>query len=557
MLADRSTIILLLPELILVAMAAWIYVGGTITRGRTWWLLFSLATYLAVGFVMYRNAGVTSEVLPGTLVGPLIIDPLGQGFRWLALLVGILFTLMAGKTAVQELSSEVCGTLMLITAGLMLVARANNLVLLFVSLELISIPTYVLLYLGRTERTSAEATAKYFFLSILSSAILLYGLSFLYGLSGVTVIAGGLSGGQDIGGIREALAALAPTPDAADKITLLLLGLVLTFAGLAFKIAAVPFHFYAPDVYQGTSNINAGLLATAPKIAGMLALVRLVAVAVPATSEYAWQVTMVVAALTMTIGNVCALWQTNLRRLMAYSSIAHAGYMLIGLAVALASTEGGRSVSGGVAALVLYLVVYVLAAAGTFAALTYLNGANGEVNDVGELAGLGRSHPTIAAILAVFLFSLAGIPPLAGFWGKLGLFAGAVRMASDTQNSASIWFLALAILAALNAAVAAAYYLRIVAVMFFQPAGENRLAASGRGPFIASAICALLILVVGLVPSTLVQLSENAGDSLVHKVAPSETLAVRSMLTGKPTPAGQTTPAEKLTPTSQSTLAGQ
>jgi NADH-quinone oxidoreductase subunit N len=522
-LADRSTIVLLLPELILVAMATWIFVGGTITRGRTWWLVFSLATYAAAGFVMFRNDGIVLDQLPaGSLVGPLIIDPLGQGFRWLALLVGVLFTLAAGKTSAQELASEVFGTIMLIAVGLMLVSRANNLVLLFVSLELISIPTYVLLYLGRTERINAEATAKYFFLSVLSSAILLYGLSFLYGLSGVTVIAGGLSGGEDVGGIREALAALAPPTESADKITLLLLGLVLTFSGLAFKIAAVPFQFYAPDVYQGTSNLNAGLLATAPKIAGMLALVRLVAVAVPANSDYAWQVTMVVAVLTMTIGNVCALWQNNLRRLMAYSSIAHAGYMLIGLAVALAAD----SIASGVTALVVYLVVYVLAALGTFAALAYLDGRSGDVSDVGELAGLGRTQPTVAALLAVFLFSLAGIPPLAGFWGKLGLFAGAVRLASDPGNVAHTWFLALAILGALNAAVAAGYYLRVVGVMFFQPPAGEPVSAGGRGPLIASIACALLILVVGLVPSTLVGGSERAGEGLVRDAGQSSASTV-------------------------------
>ena len=191
--------------------------------------------------------------------------------------------------------------------------------------------------------------------------------------------------------------------------SLFLIGLVLVVAGLGFKIAAVPFHFYAPDVYQGTTNINAGLLAVAPKIAGILALIRLVLAIVPADVHVGWQLMWVLAIVTMTLGNVCALWQKNLRRLMAFSSIAHAGYMLIGLPVALASAS-----SGGIGATLLYLVVYVLAALGVFAALAYLSDDQREVSSVSELAGLARSRPWVAAALAVCLFSLAGFRPWLG-----------------------------------------------------------------------------------------------------------------------------------------------
>ncbi len=534
MLADRNTIVLLLPEIILVAMAAWIYVGGTITRSRAWWLLFSLATYLAAGLIVWRSEGPVGEIFEaGSLVGPLILDPLGQGIRWLALLVGVLFTLIAGKTAAKEMASEVNATLMLVVAGLMLVSRANNLVLLFLSLELISIPTYVLLYLGRTDRASAESTVKYFFLSLLASAMLLYGLSFLYGMAGVTLIAGGQGEQQQVTGIREALASLAATPRAAEQNILLLLGLVFTFGGLAFKVAAVPFQFYAPDVYEGTTNVNAGLLATVPKIAGMVALVRLLVVAIPDTMEYAWQVVLVVAVLTMTVGNVSALWQNNVRRLLAYSSVAHAGYMLIGLAVALAfaSIQSGTAASeavppdagplsaigqqAGVGALLLYLVVYVLAAIGTFAALSYLSNPGNELNDVDQLAGLGRSRPAIAFALAVFMFSLAGIPPLSGFWGKLGLFTGAIQLATDTQSPVWGWFLALAVVGVVNAAIAAAYYLRIVGVMFFRPAGRMEPTGEGNGPLGAVALCVLLLVFAGAMPAALMQQAEQAGQGLV------------------------------------------
>jgi NADH-quinone oxidoreductase subunit N len=354
---------------------------------------------------------------------------------------------------------------MLIIVGVMLVAAANDLVLVFLGLELISIPTYVLLFLSRKDRSAAEATAKYFFLGIFSSAILLYGFSFLYGIGGSTQLA-------ETGGIAAKIAELAAGGKESGHLPLLPVALVLIFAGLGFKIAAVPFHFYAPDVYQGASNAAAGLLAVAPKIAGIVALVRLAGLAMPAASQFAWQLAIVLAVFTMTLGNVCALWQQNVRRLMAYSSVAHAGYMLIGLAVALASgaTETGTGVPG-VAALLFYLAVYVAASTGTFAALTYLGRKGREVSDVEELAGVGKTAPWAGAVIALCMFSLAGIPPLVGFWGKFGLFAGAVGLATqESAGGVSLWFAILAVVGALNAAIAAAYYLRIVGVMYFRSA---------------------------------------------------------------------------------------
>ncbi len=258
--------------------------------------------------------------------------------------------------------------------------------------------------------------------------------------------------------------------------TLYLVGMVLVVGGLGFKIAAVPFHFYAPDVYQGTTNTNAGLLAVVPKIAGIVALVRLVSTTLPPDTAIGWQLALVLAIITMTVGNVCALWQRNIRRLLAYSSIAHAGYMLIGFAVGLAAPE-----LGGIAAMLFYLAVYALASLGTFAALTYLSSQQHEVSDMGELSGLSRAHPWIAGAIAVCMFSMAGIPPLAGFWGKLALFSGAIRLAVADAGSISTWFLLLAIVAALNAATAAAYYLRVIGAMYFRPATSTPPAEGGPG----------------------------------------------------------------------------
>ncbi len=378
--------------------------------------------------------------------------------------------------------------------------------LLFLGLELISIPTYILLYLGRRTLDSQEATAKYFYLSILSSAIMLYGFSFLYGAAGSTEL-------------PRIQAALAGATDAHGTIWFARLALVLIFAGLCFKITAVPFHFYAPDVYQGTTPGNAALLSVLPKLAGLVALVRIMAVAMPGYEMYAWRIALVLALLTMTLGNVVALWQDNVRRMLAYSAIAHGGYMLIGLAVAFATARNADVTEGfdGVAGTLFYATVYSLATAGAFAVLVYLGRDQQLVSEVDDLAGVGRTHPWAGLSMAIFMFSLTGIPPLAGFWGKLNLFAGAltVRGRDDESGGLRSWFLALAIIGVLNAAISAGYYLRIVGVMYFRPATRELRSESGWGAGAAMLLCAVLVIWAGATPNPL-QVGANAASRSAH-----------------------------------------
>lgn len=507
MYVDLETIRLLWPELILVLLASWIYIFGTVQQGRLGWTLFSLAGYsiscyaILSGEAALWSGGGVGDAHVGR--GPLAVDYLGHIVRLFVLGIGLLFALVASAAARRELASELLATLMLLVAGLMLVARANDLVFLFVSLELVSIPTYVLLYLGRRDRATSEAAVKYFFLSILSSGLLLYGLTMLYGIAGTTTI----SGLQ--GSIRAAMLGGSSLVDLAP------MALVLIFAGLGFKITAVPFHFYAPDVYQGATNANAGLLAVAPKIAGIIALVRLVVVAMPSASdvaEFAWPLAIVLALLTMTLGNVCALWQQNIRRMMAYSSIAHAGYMLIGIAVTLAANGS----YGGVSATLFYLIVYAFASLGTFAALVSLSSDQHEISSVEELAGLGKTRPIAAAAIAVCMFSLAGIPPLAGFWGKLTLFSSSIRLALepntlDPENgSMAFWFMLLAVGGAVNAAIAAAYYLRVVSTMYFQPSKIEIKSGGRTTASLAMGFAALAVIAVGALPRSIMSETERA-----------------------------------------------
>jgi NADH-quinone oxidoreductase subunit N len=290
---------------------------------------------------------------------------------------------------------------------------------------------------------------------------------------------------------------------------------LLVLVGLGFKLTAVPFHFYAPDVYQGTTSTNAGLLATLPKIAASAGIIRIVLECLPLEAGRAWQVLLVLSLLSMTIGNVCALWQKNLRRLLAYSSIAHSGYMLIGLTVAQAGAAMGEGQTyNGVTSLVFYLAVYTFASLGSFAAMIAMGSEGREVNTIDDLVGTGRTQPLAAATLAIFMFSLAGIPPLAGFWGKFGLFMAAIDLATRTTGSGSMWLIALSVVGALNAATAAAYYLRIVGAMYFQAGATNeRRGAQPAGALAAAVACAVLVIGAGIRPSAVMNPALHAeGD---------------------------------------------
>lgn len=490
-----KTVVTLLPEIFLIAMATILFVGGAFVRAPRVWLIVTVAAEVVATYLVWQQSDSETAIY-----GPIIADQFGNVVRWLATTTGLLLVLAGARTAKGKLSTEFLGAMLVITAGVMFVGRANELVFLFLGLELISIPTYVLLYLGRQGRGTAESTAKYFFLSILSSAVFLYGLSFVYGLAGTTTLLAMDSGTATI-----------QSAFMAEPSTLGGIALVLVLAGLGFKIAAVPFHFYAPDVYQGVSHSNAALLSIAPKLAGMVAIIRLVLIGLPGANPMVWQLLLVIAVITMTLGNVSALWQTDLRRMMAYSSIAHSGYMLIGLAAAAAAPTQAY---GGIAAVLFYLSVYALATVGFFAALSYLGDDEESVRNVDDLAGLANNQPLIAAAIALFLFSLAGIPPLAGFWGKLTLLTSSVDVAiHHTNPTARTWFLVLAITGGINAAIAAAYYLRIISIMFFR---TSRTPLQGTGGWQAAAVgvSALLVLLLGIDHGHIADAAHEAESSL-------------------------------------------
>ncbi len=577
-----STFLLAGPELTLVAAALVAYLGGAFFGLRQGWVV-ALAGIVA--------AALWPEMGPGSgavaTSGPLAIDDFSLFVRSLVLWAGAGLALVQSGDQLRAAitprpgprptgTCEEAGTFLLLLAGLSLVASAGDLVLLFAGLELVSIPTYVLLALKRTDARGQEASLKYFFLSLVASALFLYGLAALYGIGGSTSL-------EAIGArLRSGEGRVAGT---AEILLPVAFGMLL--GGVAFRLAAVPMHFYAPDVYEGTGPANAALLSTLPKVAGIVVLLRLLALGTGGTTglialgqgavgpaaaawlTFAWQVAALLAAVTMTVGNVMALVQTNLRRLLACSSIAHAGYLLVGVAAAAAAdaTVGGRPFAGpdtawtgalgGASATLFYLATYTAATVGVFGGLAYLghrwpewtSGSaprppREEVSTVDDLDGLSGTNPVVAFSLSVFLLSLAGIPPLPGFWGKLSLAMSALEVdwtARAVPGSRRIVFIALAVVLVLNAAIAAAYYLRLVAAMYFRSAKRGVQADGG----IAAGLAMLLALVaVGSMtfrPKPLFAAASRAGAAVA---APHE----RGPITADAPPQPGTAPRVPLAP---------
>jgi NADH-quinone oxidoreductase subunit N len=406
-------------------------------------------------------------------------DVMAWYVKGLSLAAGGLVTLLSWKRVAPSLGGEYYACLMLAVAGLNFIGMANDLVGLFLALELVSIPTYVLLYLAKSDREGQEATMKYFLLSAFSSAVFVYGVTFLYGICGSTNL--------------DVLRASMMGAEAASMKELLLLAVVLVVAGLSFRITAVPFHFYAPDVFAGTSVPMAAFLSFAPKVAGFAALFRLVAGVMlappeslqagfgPPSLELATMMG-VLAAATMFAGNMIALVQTDVRRILAYSGVAHGGYMLLALSV-------GQPVElavPAVQAVMFYLTAYGAMTIGAFAVLNAAAPQGSAIETVDELRGLYRRQPVLAAAMALFLFSLIGLPPTAGMMGKLQIL-----LALWSKSSATFWFLAA--LLAVNAAIAAAYYIRLL-IAVFSGADVGDGAERDIPSWIVVAICAALTL---------------------------------------------------------------
>jgi NADH-quinone oxidoreductase subunit N len=486
---------LIVPEIVLIAASCILFLCAAFapsrgtrdprSRASALWPMFSLGAVLLASVIWLLG----TRPIPAPASSPFLNDGLAsfaKGTGFFGAIVLILLHWQAGGRYIAEYFA----CLLTLLAGVNFVATANDLTTLFLALELVSIPTYVLIYLSRDDFYGKEATLKYFLLSVFSSAFVLYGMSFLYGATGAT----------NLVVIQDALRNHAGEHMPA----LVLVAIVLIVAGIGFRITAVPFHFYAPDVFAGTSTPMAALLAYVPKLAGFVVLVRLVSFTVPGSDatgathivgQHATSFLIALALLTMTIGNLLALLQENVKRLLAYSSVAHAGYMLVALAAGLPL---GSSSTSGPQAILFYLVAYGAMTLGAFGVILCLKRGGESVELTGDLAGLGKTNPLIAFMMAVFMFSLTGLPPTAGFWGKLYIFFAAW--------STGTWsFRIVALVMAVNAAVGAWYYLRIVWLMYLEEPAANVSQERPLPTMAGMAICTFLTLGLFLTPNWLWQ----------------------------------------------------
>lgn len=426
---------------------------------------------------------------------------------------------------------EYYALLLLSVGGMIMMVSAADFVVFFMALEIMSIAIYALAAFVRRSQRSAEAGAKYFILGAFASGLLLYGIALVYGATGSTnyqVIADVLSGSPSAGGLAATLqdamaAAAAGSEDALARSatgarSLASVGLVMILAAFGFKIAAVPFHMWAPDVYTGAPTPAVGFMASAVKAAGLAALYRVLSVAFfdfdLRAGETGWiTVLFVLAILSMVVGNLTAIVQDNVKRMLAYSSIAHAGYLLVGI-VTIGYGNGNIQLGSG---LVFYLFTYTFATVGAFGALAWLNRNGHSADTYDDLNGLGYRYPWIGLVLSLFMLSSAGIPPAAGFMGKFMVFRATLGAATAPENAGmagNALLITAVVVGVLTSLAGVYYYLRVIVHLYMhkqeRAVAENYFA----GARLAIVVCALLTLFFGLVPNRLVETANRAASQM-------------------------------------------
>jgi NADH-quinone oxidoreductase subunit N len=476
----NQSLLLVLPEIVVAASGLLLLMLGVFRRGDSTRLV---AWLVVVVLIVATILVLTASGQTGHAFGDLFVTD-----RY-AVFIKVLVLLSAAATMLMSLGYmereqmarfEFPVLLLFSTLGMMLMVSANDLISLYVGLELQNLALYVIASFRRDTIRSTEAGLKYFVLSCLSSALLLYGSSLIYGFAGTTKFDG--------------LAALflAGPPSVG-----LIVGLVFLIAGLAFKVSAVPFHMWTPDVYEGAPTPVTAFFSMAPKVAAIGLFGRvLIGPFGPLTGDWQ-QIIWFISLASMAFGAVAAINQRNIKRLMAYSSIANVGYALVGLA---AGTPEGLS------GMLIYLAIYVTMNAGAFAVILAMRQQGRMVEGIADLAGLGKTQPMMAAAFAIFMFSLAGIPPLAGFFGKFFVFRAAI-------NAQLYW---LAVLGVLTSVVGAFYYIRIVKIMYFDEPREGLDRPMEWGLAGVATVTALALLLFFILPLPLLAGADTAAAALFH-----------------------------------------
>lgn len=479
---------LLLPELIVGIAAVIVMLLDAFAKPIQRWItgatsLIGLAVAAVASLWLWSSSSAVTQAFNGMIV----LDPMRLGFTLVFLLVAAL-TVFVSMVWVEDENlpaGEFHSLLLFATSGMMLMASGGDLVILFLGLEILSIATYVMAGFRRTDVRSNESAMKYFILGSFSSAFLLYGIALIYG---ATSTSAGLPGTTNILEIARRL------PEAQFPL-LLFAGAAMLLVGFGFKIATAPFHVWTPDVYEGAPTAVTSFMAAGPKAAGFAAFMRVFVFAfpfvvvtagktVPSQLHDAWLGALVIlAVITMTIGNVVAIAQNNVKRMLAYSSIAHAGYALVGFVAAGASNQPTQR-DAAITAVVFYLLTYAVMNMGAFAVVQLIARTGDRRTEVEDYNGIGFQSPVLAFLLALFLLSLLGMPLTAGFIGKIMVFRAAIDRG----------YFVLVVIGVLNTAISAYYYLRLIIVMFFR----ERTTAWTAPAVPASIALALLITAVGV-----------------------------------------------------------
>ena len=433
----------------------------------------AIAVIAIVALEILLIAGRTKTVYHGMFV----LDDFAIFFKLLFCLITTLCILFSIGYLQQEQieHSEYYVLLLFALCGLMILASAVDLIIIYVGLELMALSVYLLTGFKRQSPLSNEAALKYVILSALSSSVLLYGMSLLYGLTGTTNIA-------DIAAVIGSQAAIDP---------LLIFVIVFMIGGLSFKIAAVPFHMWVPDVYQGAPTSITAFMSVGPKAVGFVVLLRVFLQGLLPVSEIWLGLFTVIAVATMAVGSIVALVQHDIKRMLAYSSIAHVGFALLGV------VAGGEA---GIASVMLYLLIYSFMNLGIFGSIIVMRQGTFGGERIEDYAGLSRSHPVMGMLMLIYLFSLAGIPPTAGFFAKFYIFVALI----EQQH------IALAVLAVMFTAVAAFIYIRIVMLMYMRPPTGEFAIQLKLAPQLALGITSVAVIVIGLFPSWFLTRSQIA-----------------------------------------------
>ena len=476
--AHLARLVPVLPEIVLGTGAAALLMLGAFRSGRTG----RMVDYVAIALLAI--AGIILVLLPaGKLTGfggSFIVDDFARFLKILALLGSAAAIAMSLDYAehVHQQRFEYAVLILLSTLGMMMLISAADLIALYLGLELMSLPLYVVAASHRDSLRSTEAGLKYFVLGALSSGMLLYGASLAYGFTGTVSFAGiahaaGQGGPAGLG---------------------LIFGIVFLFAGFCFKVSAVPFHMWTPDVYEGAPTPVTAFFAAAPKVAGIAMFVRVAVMAFPGITSEWQQIVVFVSIASMALGAFAAIGQRNIKRLMAYSSIGHMGFALIGLAA---------GTSEGVQGVLVYMAIYITMTLGVFAVILSMRRQNGMVELIDQLAGLARTHPATAFFMAMLLFSMAGIPPLAGFFAKFYVFLAAIK--------AGLYLLA--VIGVLASVVGAYYYLAIVKTMYFDEPAET-FYDMPHELRVVLAVCGLFNILFFVYPGPLIGVASAAAHSL-------------------------------------------